>query len=226
MKRTFTWSLESCRLLMMVMINLYESVFAAETFTCSPDFSCVYIDAWVPPDDGGEASQCRARSRHCRVVSFIQSCRQNLQRAVLPRWAAMLAVVWNLFPLCSSGNPSQALTDFLHCRPSACFRPPAPGLDAQLWRRHSVFHESAGCSGQSHPVTTWFTTWAQRSHRPLQNSDWMKCVLHIWCFSYSMIQTANRPANSTVISVSFSGHIWMDCIDNTSTVDSSENDMD
>lgn len=57
----------------------------------------------------------------------------------------------------------------LFCRPSACFRPPALGLDTQLQRRHRGFHESAGCSGQSYPVTIWCTARTQWTIRNIQD---------------------------------------------------------
>lgn len=60
----------------------------------------------------------------------------------------------------------------IHCFPPvclcyrspACFNPPASGVDTQLSRRHSEFHDSAGYSGQSHPVATWCSTqWTKGS---------------------------------------------------------------
>lgn len=65
-----------------------------------PFESCVHIDASVPPDDGGQTAQCGARCRHCCVVGFVESCGQDTQRAVLPRWAQ-----WNLDRLFIPGVP-------------------------------------------------------------------------------------------------------------------------
>lgn len=126
-----------------------------------PFFSCFNVDASVPPDDGWEAAHCWTRSRHRGVVGPVQSSRHDSQRPVLPRSAVTVPP-----PLVSSTvNPWQTL----YCRPSACFHPLALGLDTQLWRRHGEFHKSAGCSGQSYPVTSWCATRTQWTNRPLQD---------------------------------------------------------
>lgn len=126
-------------------------------------FSCFNVDASVPPDDGWEAAHCWTRSRHRGVVGPVQSSRHDSQRPVLPRWAVTGPPPAHL--VSSTVNPWQTL----YCRPSACFHPLAFGLDTQLWRRHGEFYKSAGCSGQSYPVTSWCTTGTQGTNRPPQD---------------------------------------------------------
>lgn len=155
---------------LFVVSNRWKPEFLQDKSVCGgnpkqfrPFFSCFNVDASVPPDDGREAAHCWTRSWHRGVVGPVQSSRHDSQWPVLPRWA-MTVFSLHLSPL-------QWIPDrFLYCRPSACFHTLALGLDAQLWRRRGEFHESAWCSGQSYPVTSWCATGTQWTNRPLQDS--------------------------------------------------------
>lgn len=110
-----------------------------------PLSSCFHINASVPPDDGRQAAQRGAGSRHRCVVGAVQSCGQNAQRPVLSRWRRLWYRDAPLFP---SAIFWRAV---LCCRSHACCSSPASGLDSEFCWRSSGLHDSAGDFGQSLP---------------------------------------------------------------------------